>query len=120
MTPEKLWEIGRVSAEGLSADGKYVVYGVSQYSFGENKSEKNLFVAPVAGGAAVQFTEGQGGESVVEITADGQVIYLYKGQLWQKPLQGGTARQLTNMEGGLENVKLSPDKKNTSYSVEVY
>lgn len=59
----------------------------------------------------MQFTEGQGGESVVEITADGQVIYLYKGQLWQKPLQGGTARQLTNMEGGLENVKLSPDKK---------
>ncbi|QBQ40487.1 S9 family peptidase [Sphingobacterium psychroaquaticum] len=116
MTPEKLWEIGRVSAEGLSADGKYVVYGVSQYSFGENKSEKNLFVAPVAGGAAVQFTEGQGGESVVEITADGQVIYLYKGQLWQKPLQGGTARQLTNMEGGLENVKLSPDKKHILFS----
>ncbi|SMG42675.1 S9 family peptidase [Sphingobacterium psychroaquaticum] len=116
MTPEKLWEIGRVSAEGLSADGKYVVYGVSQYSFGENKSEKNLFVAPVAGGAAVQFTEGQGGESVVEITNDGQVIYLYKGQLWQKPLQGGTARQLTNMEGGLENVKLSPDKKHILFS----
>lgn len=116
MTPEKLWEIGRVSAEGLSADGKYVVYGVSQYSFGDNKSEKNLFVAPVVGGAAVQFTEGAGGESVVEITTEGQVIYLYKGQLWQKPLHGGAAQQLTNMEGGLENVKLSPDKKHILFS----
>lgn len=116
LTAEKLWELGRVSAEGLSADGKQVVYGVSQYSFGENKSEKNLYVIPVAGGAAQQLTTEKGAESVVEITADGQVIYLFKEQLWQKSLKGGEAKQLTQVEGGLADVCLSPDKKHILFS----
>lgn len=119
MTPEDLWELGRVSAEGLSADGKQLVYGVSNYSFGENKSEKNLFVVPVAGGAATQFTTGVGGESVIEVTDEGQVIYLLSGQLWQKSLDGGEAVKLTDVEGGLANVKFSPDKKHILFSREV-
>lgn len=116
MTPEKLWQLGRVSAEGLSADGQFLIYGLSNYSFGENKSEKNLFVVPVAGGTPVSFTDDAGGASVVEIGKDGTVIYLVNGQLWSKPLQGGEAKQLTNIEGGLENVKLSPDGKHVLFS----
>src|SRR5690606_2555622 len=116
MTPEKLWELGRVSAEGLSADGKWLVYGVSNYSFGENKSEKSLYIRPLKGGEPLQFTQGEGGESVVQIKENGEVIYLLKGQLWSKPLTGGNAKQLTNLEGGLENVKLSPDGKYILFS----
>ncbi|MFD2894834.1 S9 family peptidase [Sphingobacterium arenae] len=116
MTPEKLWELGRVSAEGLSADGKWLVYGVSNYTFGENKSEKNLYVIPIQGGDPVQFTQEEGGESVVQIKENGEVIYLYKGQLWSKPLTGGETKQLTDLEGGLENVKLSPDGKHILFS----
>src|SRR5690606_30880547 len=116
MTPEKLWELGRVSAEGLSADGKILVYGVSNYSFDENKSEKNLFVIPVSGGEAKPFTVEAGGESVVEITGNGDVIYLFKGQLWSKNLNGGDAKKLTDVEGGLENAVLSPDKKHILFS----
>ncbi|GHE23064.1 S9 family peptidase [Sphingobacterium griseoflavum] len=116
MTPEKLWQLGRVSAEGLSVDGKHVVYGVSNYSFGENKSEKNLHIVPVSGGAAVQFTHEAGAESVVQMTAEGDVLYLFKGQLWSKPLAGGQAKQLTDIADGLENVKLSPDGKYILFS----
>ncbi|SFS90253.1 S9 family peptidase [Sphingobacterium wenxiniae] len=115
MTPERLWELGRVSAEGLSADGKQVIYGVSQYSFGENKSEKKLFVAPISGGEATPFLQESGG-SVIEIAENGDVIYLLKGQLWSKNLHGGEAKKLTDVEGGLENVKLSPDKKQILFS----
>ncbi|TDS12478.1 S9 family peptidase [Sphingobacterium paludis] len=116
MTPEKLWELGRVNAEGLSADGKQLIYGVSMYSFGENKSEKNLFIAPVSGGEAVPFTTEAGGESVVQITKEGNVIYLHNRQLWTKSLNGGEAKQLTSVEEGLENVKISPDGKHILYS----
>ncbi|KGE13655.1 alpha/beta hydrolase family protein [Sphingobacterium deserti] len=116
MTPEKLWELGRVNAEGLSFDGKHLIYGVSNYSFGENKSEKNLFIVPVEGGEAVPFTTEAGAESVVQVTKDGNVIYLYKGQLWLKSLSGGDAQQLTSVEEGLENVKISPDGKHILFS----
>lgn len=116
MTPEKLWELGRVSAEGLSADGKWLVYGVSNYSLDENKSEKNLYVLPLRGGDPVQFTHEAGGESVVQINETGEVLYLFKGQLWSKPIHGGEPKQLTTVEGGLENVKLSPDGKHILFS----
>ena len=119
MTAEDLWKLGRVSAEGLSADDNTVIYGVSNYSFEENKSEKNLYTISVKGGVAQNFTTEPGGESVVEVTANNDVIYLYKGQLWTKNLKGGAATQLTNYEGGLSNVKLSPDKKHILFSQSV-
>jgi dipeptidyl aminopeptidase/acylaminoacyl peptidase len=119
MNAEDLWKLGRVSAEGLSADGTILVYGVSNYSFEENKSEKNLFTIPVKGGTAQAFTMELGGESVIEITAENDVIYLYKGQLWKKNINGGNAVQLTNVEGGLSDVKISPDKKNILFSNQV-
>jgi hypothetical protein len=79
MNAEDLWKLGRVSAEGLTVDGTTLVYGVSNYSFEENKSEKNLFTIPVKGGTAQAFTTESGGESVIEITAENDVIYLFKG-----------------------------------------
>lgn len=116
MTPETLWELGRVSAEGLSPDGRWLVYGVSNYTFKENKSEKNLFVMPTQGGKPIQLTQKEGGESVVQITEQGEVIYVYQGQLWSQPLAGGEAKQLTDLADGLENVKLSPDSKHILFS----
>src|SRR5690606_22407815 len=68
MTPETLWQLGRVSAEGLSPDGRWLVYGISNYTFKENNSERDLFVMPSQGGKPIQLTQKEGGESVVQIT----------------------------------------------------
>ncbi|WP_240140949.1 S9 family peptidase [Sphingobacterium bovisgrunnientis] len=119
MNAEDLWKLGRVSAEGLTVDGTTLVYGVSNYSFEENKSEKNLFTIPVKGGTAQAFPTEPGGESVIEITAENDVIYLFKGQLWKKNINGANAVQLTDVEGGLSDVKISPDKKHIIYSKQV-
>lgn len=111
LTPEKLWELGRVSAEGISPDGETLVYGVSNYDFDKNKSEKNLYTLVLKTGKVTPFTNEEGGEQVLQIDKLNNVLYLFKGQLWQKNLQNGEAQQLTNYEGGLQNVKLSPDGK---------
>lgn len=116
MTAMDLWSLGRMSAEGLSADGKTLVYGVSNYSLESNKSEKNLFTIDIASKKVNQLTDAEGGESVVKIEANGDVIYNYKGQLWKKNINGGEATQLTDVEGGLANVKFSPDGKHILFS----
>jgi dipeptidyl aminopeptidase/acylaminoacyl peptidase len=54
MTPEMLWKLGRVSGVGISKDGKSAVYAVSTPNATENKSTRETFVIPVAGGSAVQ------------------------------------------------------------------
>lgn len=116
LTPEVLWKLGRVSAEGLTADGKTLIYAVSQYDFEQNSSERNLFSVAVTGGKAIPFSQEKGGESVVHIAENGDVIYLLKGQLWKKNISGGAATQLTKGELELENVKFSPDGKYILFS----
>lgn len=117
LTPEKLWELGRVSAERLTPDGQYLIYGVSRFDLASNSSERNLYRIPVAGGQAEQITFAKGGESVVHTSADGQIIiYLHGGQLWELNMASRESRALTQVEGGLQNVKFSPDGKHVLFS----
>lgn len=57
MTPEMLWKLGRVSALGLSTDGKNIVYRVSTPLVEENKSETKYYTIPVNGGTATEVKE---------------------------------------------------------------
>ncbi len=50
LTPEILWTIGRVSALGISKDGKQVLYSVSTPNVEANKSSRKTFSIPVEGG----------------------------------------------------------------------
>jgi len=52
MTPELLWQLGRVTGLGISKDGKWVVYSVSTPNAVENKSSRKSYIVPVQGGAA--------------------------------------------------------------------
>ena len=57
MTPEKLWELGRVSALGISKDGKSIVYKVSNPDMVENKLNSTYFSIPISGGKAKEVKE---------------------------------------------------------------
>lgn len=53
MTPEKLWELGRVSALGISKDGKSIIYKVSKPDMVENKLNSSFYSIPVNGGKSI-------------------------------------------------------------------
>ena len=108
LTPEKLWELARVSAEGLSADGGTLIYGVGQYDIKEDKLHKDLFTLDVKSKQVSSFFKGQGNASVVQVLKDGTVLYLLDGQLWSQSLGETSGKKLTDVEGGLQNVVLSP------------
>lgn len=117
LTPEKLWELGRVSAETITPDGKYLIYGVSKFDLSNNNSERNLYRIPVEGGQAEQITFSRGGESVVYVDSEaGYLIYLHSGQLWKLDLASRESLQLTHLDGGLQNVQFSPDKTHILFS----
>ncbi|WP_346316889.1 S9 family peptidase [Chitinophaga sp. YIM B06452] len=118
MTPELLWQLGRVSGETVTDDGT-VIFGVSRYNLQENKSERNLWDIPAGGGAAKQLTTSPGGESVVKLLPNGRIVYSYKGQLWEMDKDGANAVQRTEVEGGMQNVRISPDGAHILFSKEV-
>jgi dipeptidyl aminopeptidase/acylaminoacyl peptidase len=112
LTPERLWELGRISAETVTPDGMHVLYGVSFFDLQKNASERNLYRIPLAGGVPQQITSTAGGESVVSIDAEGQsFIYLHKGHLWRKSFDKEDAVAFTTGEETYQNVRFAPDGK---------
>jgi dipeptidyl aminopeptidase/acylaminoacyl peptidase len=57
MTPELLWQLGRVSGVGLSADGATVVYRVSTPNIAEDKSTSKIYTIPISGGTPTEISD---------------------------------------------------------------
>ncbi len=55
MTPEKLIELKKVRAKGISKDGKFVIYKTSQYNIATNKTTKKTFKIPIKGGTPIEI-----------------------------------------------------------------
>ncbi|MEO8234028.1 MAG: S9 family peptidase [Flavobacterium sp.] len=74
MSPELLWKLGRVTALGISKDGKNVVYSVSTPSIEENKSSSKFYTIPVIGGNATEVTDTKSLLSDKNISPDGKYL----------------------------------------------
>jgi dipeptidyl aminopeptidase/acylaminoacyl peptidase len=57
MSPELLWKLGRITALGISNDGKNIVYKVNTPKAEENKSETKFYTLPVNGGVATEVKD---------------------------------------------------------------
>lgn len=56
MSPETLWTLGRVSATGITADGKNVIYKVTRFDIDQNASATKTYSIPLSGGEAREIT----------------------------------------------------------------
>ncbi len=123
MTPEVLWQFGRLGGESVSPDGKTVVYGVTYFNKKENKSYRDLYTLPVAGGKATQITNTKGKEFGETWTKDGKIAFMCADsgevQLWVMNADGTNRTQLTDVKGGITGYKFSPNGKKLVYSKEV-
>lgn len=57
MTPELLWKLGRVSALGITADERTVIYKVTVPVVAESRSETKYYQISVEGGAPAEITD---------------------------------------------------------------
>lgn len=74
LTPEKLWQIGRVSALGLTRDQSAVIYSVATPDVAANKQIRKKYRLPLNGGAAVEVTETASLLSNDRVSPDGKYI----------------------------------------------
>jgi len=72
MTPEQLWKLGRVSALGITKDGKNIVYKVAVPNIEENKSASKFYTIPVNGGTPTEVTEYKNLLADKYVSADGK------------------------------------------------
>ncbi len=67
MTPEQLLKVARVSAIGVTKDGKNLVYRTSIPDLAANKNSSKLFMIPLIGGVATPL------DSLGSLVADGSI-----------------------------------------------
>ncbi len=84
LTPENLWDFGRVSLEDVSPDGKTMVYGVRYYDVKTNGGSTDLYLLSTLGGEPVQLTQTPESEGNARFTADGKHVgFLRNGFLYE-------------------------------------
>ncbi|CAN5630926.1 S9 family peptidase [soil metagenome] len=74
LTPEKLWQLKRVSGIGVSKDGSQVVYKVTTPSAPKNKNSTKTYSIQVAGGKPVEIKETASVLGNDKISPDGKYI----------------------------------------------
>lgn len=120
MTPEVLWSFGRVGGTQVSPDGKSVIYGVTYFNIAENKSYRDIYVVPVAGGEAKKLTDTREKEAEEQWRPDGKKIgYISSksdgAQLWEMNPDGTGNVQVSKVADGISGFKYSPDLKSIAY-----
>ncbi|HFA50368.1 MAG TPA: S9 family peptidase [Bacteroidetes bacterium] len=119
LTPEALWQLGRVGLNDLSPDGKTAVYSVRHYDLEANSGSSDLFaVATDGSGSPRQLTNLPGSEGDAQFRPDGKKIgFLHKGQLWEMNLDGSNATQVSNLK--MNGYHYSPDGKKILFIADV-
>lgn len=95
LTPETLWQLGRVSLDDVSPDGKWALYGVTYYDLEANSGNRDLYLVAIAGGEALRLTQTPESESNGRFRPDGKWIgFLRNGKIFEIDPETKTERQL--------------------------
>src|SRR5712671_3012134 len=124
ITFDDLIAMHRVAEAQLSPDGQWVAYMVATPDLEANRNATNLWMAPVAGGEAIQLTR-TGKDSSPQWSPDGKSIAFLSArsgdsQVYLLSMDGGEAHPLTKLSTGADFVKWSPDGKTIAFTSSVF
>ncbi len=116
LTPELLWEMGRVGKFTTSPDGKHAVFSVSYYSVEKNKGHHVLYLMNLSDKSKTLLTTTDDNETNATFIKGGtKIAYLSarsgSNQIWEMNLDGTGRRQLSNESGDIADYLFSPDGK---------
>jgi dipeptidyl aminopeptidase/acylaminoacyl peptidase len=125
MTIDDLLRFQRVSDPQISPDGKWVAYVVTTVDRDNNRTNADLWLAPVNGGSPRQLTASPKHDRHPRWSPDGKQLLFESNrgegsQLFLLDLEGGEPRQLTTIATGASTGIWSPDGQWIAFVSAVY
>ena len=74
LTPERLWQLGRVTPLGITKDGRSAIYSVSTPDAAQNKSTRKTYSIPLTGGQPTEITGTDGLLTDKNLSPDGKYL----------------------------------------------
>ncbi|MXV60914.1 alpha/beta fold hydrolase [Natronorubrum sp. JWXQ-INN-674] len=125
ITAGDYYDLCHVSEPQLSPDDERVAF-VRRTPDDEESSKATVYVVPVGGDEATQFTVSDGVDSQPRWSPDGDRLAFAstrgegdRQQLWVMPTQGGEAKQVTTVVGGIADLEWSPDGSRLLFTQQV-
>ena len=120
LTPEVLWQFGRLGEFKLSPDGKTVIYTVSRYDVKENKGYREIFSIPAKGGQPKKLTGSPWSKYNLQWIKNGEKIAFLCNktgymQIYEMHPDSADMKQVSFISGGINSFKYSPDGKHVYY-----
>ena len=103
LTPEKLWQLQRVSAIALTPDQQYVLLSVSTPDIAENTFKKEYYKLAVKGGVAIPISEAEIEKLTAKYNADRSLKLTQKEVKINKVLGKDFYEDLSKSSGQLYN-----------------
>ncbi len=117
MSPELLWSLKRVSADGMSRDGKFVYYSSKSVDWKSEKSVSHQYRINIAQGTKKEWTTEAGKTNVQRF--DKTWYSNYDNILYESKDSGSTWKEIYNGLQEAENVWVSPNGKYVAFSKQV-
>ena len=125
MELEDLFHLHRVSDPQVSPDGKTVAFVVTDPLKAENRTNSDVWLVPLAGGAPRQVTHSPRSDAHPRWSPDGKWLAFEstrdgEAQIWLLPAAGGEARKLTTLSTEASTPVWSHDGKRLAFVSAVY
>ena len=117
MTPELLWSLHRVSADGISPNGKYVYYSAKATDWKTEKSVVHHYRIEVLKGEKKEWTT-EAGKTITQRYSDAWYA-TYDNYLYRSADSGSTWTEIYSGLQDAENVWVSPNGKYVAFSKDV-
>ncbi|WP_400193542.1 alpha/beta fold hydrolase [Hymenobacter sp. B81] len=124
LTPELLWQLGRLGELQVSPDRKTVAFTVTRYDLGANRGSADIYSVPVGGGKVQQLTSTPQSENTLNWRPDGKLTYLSNAggstQLFVMNADGSGKQQLSDFKDeSLGNLRYAPNGRFILYTQDV-
>ena len=128
LTPEMLWDLGRVADPQVSPDGRFVLYHVRSYDLAANRGSTVIRRLERSSGEDVTIPFGRSASGARWSPDGSRLAFLASSvdgehvgttQVFVSDADGSDAKRVTDHAGGVSNLAWSPDGQQFSFTATV-